>query len=196
MGERIRPDSPRLTPLDVDELDDETRERLGARPLNIFRTLARHPKLLKRWTVFAFHVLGKGSLPARERELLILRTGWNCRAQYEFGHHAVIARESGMTNEEVEATTRPLDTHPWTDTDQTLLRAADELYADQCITDPTWSALAVTWNEQQLLDLIFAVGEYTLVSMVANSIGVSLEGGIDGFPSYYVTDTISGDPNC
>ena len=55
------------------------------RPLNIFATLAHHPKLLKRWLVFGNHVLAKSTLPARDRELLILRTGWRCRRAVRVG---------------------------------------------------------------------------------------------------------------
>ena len=56
----MRLETPRVAPLPVDELDAEIRERLGDGPiLNIFRTLAQHPKLMKRWLVFGNHVLGE-----------------------------------------------------------------------------------------------------------------------------------------
>ena len=70
--------TPRIAPLPEAEWDDETRELLpkGSALLNVFTTLVRHPKLFKRWSVFAGHVLSKSTLPARERELVILRTGY------------------------------------------------------------------------------------------------------------------------
>ena len=84
----MRVSEPRIAPLEEPDWDEKTREAMapfaGERPpLNIFRTLANHPDLLKRWRVFANHVLGKSTLPARERELLILRIGWLCQAGYE-----------------------------------------------------------------------------------------------------------------
>ena len=86
---------PRIEPLAEDQWDPETRELLArsqmhGRVLNIFSTLAHYPKLLKRWMVFAGHILGKSSLPARDREILILRIGWLCRAEYEWGQHVLI----------------------------------------------------------------------------------------------------------
>ena len=84
---------PRLNPLPVDQWDDETRAALGGNPINIFGTLARHPKLLKRWLVFGSHVLGKNTLSDRDREILILRTGWNCSSPYEWGQHVAIGRD-------------------------------------------------------------------------------------------------------
>ncbi|HEV2690106.1 MAG TPA: hypothetical protein VGV35_16215 [Bryobacteraceae bacterium] len=81
----MRLKQPRIPPVPESDWDSETREilqglRRDGRVFNIFATLARHPKLLKRWLVFGNHVLSKSSLPARERELAILRMGWLCRA--------------------------------------------------------------------------------------------------------------------
>jgi 4-carboxymuconolactone decarboxylase len=183
MTDRSRPRAPRLPPLDPATLDDETRSIVPDGSLNIFRTLAHHPKLLKRWLVFGNHVLAKSTLPARERELVILRTGWDCASEYEFGQHTVIARREGITDDEIRAITRPLDDHDWTDAERSLLRAADELHHDQCVTDSTWAALGQHWSEQQILDLVFAVGQYTLVSMALNTLGVERDAGVPGFPS-------------
>lgn len=181
--DRRRPAHPRLPPLDPSSLDEETRRYVPGDALNIFRTLAHHPKLLKRWLVFGAHVLSKSTLPPRERELAILRTGWRCGTEYEFGQHSVIGRAAGVTDEEVRALTDDLSRHPWSEEDLVLLRAVDELHDDQCITDSTWDELRRTWNDQQLLDLVFAVGQYTLVAMALNSLGVQLDEGVPGFPS-------------
>lgn len=183
MVDRVRPSAPRLEPLDPSALDEETQAYVPPGALNIFRTLAHHPKLLKRWLVFGAHVLGKNTVPERERELAILRVGWRCGSEYEFGQHTVIGRHSGVTDAEIVALTRDLDAHPWTDTERTLLRAVDELHDDQCISDATWTALAATWSNEQLLDLVFTVGQYTLVSMALNTLGVELDPGVPGFPS-------------
>lgn len=171
-----------MQPLDPDALDEETRRYVPGDALNIFRTLAHHPKLLKRWLVFGSHVLAKSTLPPRERELAILRTGWRCGAEYEFGQHTVIGRDCGITDDEITALTRPLDEHGWSDHDRVLLEAVDELHDDQCISDETWTKLERVWDDRQRLDLIFTVGQYTLVSMALNSLGVQLDDGIPGFP--------------
>ena len=182
MMARIRPTRPRLEPLAPEEMDDETRSTMTGTPLNIFATLARHPKLLKRWLVFGNHVLAKSTLPERERELAILRVGWRCGAEYEFGQHTVIGQRAGITDDEVVALTLDLDQGGWSEDDRTLLVAVDELHDDQCITEQTWTALARRWDEQQLLDLVFAVGQYTMVSMALNTLGVQRDAGVPGFP--------------
>ena len=182
MMARIRPTTPRLDPLGDDDMDAETRELVPEGSLNIFRTLARHPKLLKRWLVFGNHVLAKSTLPERERELAILRVGWRCGAEYEFGQHTLIGRRCGITEHEIAAITQDLKDGGWSDPDRTLLVAVDELHDDQCISSQTWTALAERWSEQQLLDLVFTVGQYTLVSMALNSLGVQRDEGVPGFP--------------
>ena len=182
MMARIRPTRPRLEPLSEDELGDDARGAMPGPTMNIFATLARHPKLLKRWLVFGNHILAKSTLPERERELAILRVGWRCGAEYEFGQHSIIGTRAGITDDEVVALTRELEDGGWSDADRNLLVAVDELHDDQCITDQTWAALAQRWNEQQLLDLVFTVGQYTLVSMALNSLGVQRDEGVPGFP--------------
>jgi alkylhydroperoxidase family enzyme len=167
----------------VEELDPELRQRFGTGPiLNIFRTLANHPALTKRWLVFGNHVLAKSTLPAREREIVILRVGWLCQAGYEWGQHVVIARASGVSDEEIARIAKGPDAPGWSAADRALLRASDELRGDAFITDATWAELSKTWNTQQLIDLVFTVGQYNLVSMALNTLGVQPEPGLPELP--------------
>ena len=172
----MRLEKPRVEPLGDDQPDPDTRERFGSGPiLNIFRTLAHHPKLMKRWLVFGNHILAKSSLPPRERELLILRIGWLCRCGYEWGQHVVIARNSGLSDEEIERITTGPDADGWSDLERLLLRATDELHADAFISDATWSGLSAHLSTEQPIDLVFTVRQYNLVSMALNSLGVQPE---------------------
>lgn len=173
---------PRLKPLPQEDWDDETRALLGENALNVFATFAHHPKLMKRWLVFANHVLAKSSLPARDRELLILRTGWNCRAPYEWAQHVAIARTVGMTDDEITRVTEGPDAAGWSEADALLLRAADELHADQTISDATYAALEARYSVQNLLDLVFTVGQYHLVSMALNAFRAERDDNVTGVP--------------
>ncbi len=178
---------PRIPPLEESQFTDEIRELLpprpgGGPPLNIFTTIAQYPKLLKRWLVFGGHILGKSSLPPRDRELLILRTGWLCRAEYEWGQHAVIGRMVGLSDDEIRRITQGPDVAGWEPFDRTLLRAADELFEEQIISNGTWADLSSKYDTHQLMDVVFTVGQYTLVSMALNAFGVQLDEGVEGFP--------------
>ena len=184
----MRLSEPRIAPVDATaNLDEEAQSVLGTTSLgpavNIFRTFVRHPKLLKRWLVFGNHILFKSTLPARERELVILRTGWLCRAEYEWGQHVIIGKASGLTDEEIERITHGPADPGWDPFDATLLRAADELHEDHIVSDETWKALGERYDTKQLMDLVFTVGQYTLVSMALNTFGVQLDPEVPGFPA-------------
>lgn len=182
----MRLSKPRLEPLPDEDWDAELLERykrddspLGI--LNIFRTLAHHPALFRRWTVFGNHVLFKSTLGARERELAILRIGWLCQAEYEWGQHVVIGLRDGLTKEEIERVKAGPTAEGWSELDHAVLTATDELHEDAFITDETWAVLCKHYSSQQIMDLVFAVGQYNLVSMALNTLGVQLDEGIAGF---------------
>ncbi|KAA0235291.1 MAG: carboxymuconolactone decarboxylase family protein [Actinobacteria bacterium] len=185
--------NPRLQPLPEDMWTDEHAEVLarvgadanlsgGPAPFNIFTTLAHHPKLLKRWMVFGNHVLNKSTLSPRDRELLILRTAWNCRAEYEWGHHVAIAEALGLDDEEIAAVAGGPADDRWGADEKALLEAADDLHSESSISEATWQRLGRHLSIEQILDLIFAVGQYHTVAFALNSCGVELEEGYRRFP--------------
>ena len=179
---------PRIPPTKPEEREPRTEELLAAmrRPdgtdLNIFATLAHHPKLMKAWLRFGNHVLGRSTLPPRERELAILRIGYLCRSEYEWGQHVQISQRIGLGDEEIARVAAGPDAPGWTEAEAALLRATDELHADAMIGDATWAALSRHFDRRQLMDLVFAVGQYNLVSMALNTFGVQREPGVPGLP--------------
>ena len=181
----VRPSSARIRPLPREDRDPESKafiDSIGSNSNdNTFNTLARHPKLLSTWAPFAAFMVVDGELSPRIRELTILRTGWNCRAEYEFGQHAALARKVGVTDEEIARVKEGPDAEGWTELEAAMLRAADELHADACITDGTWALLAAHLNERQLIEVPVLVGQYHLVSYMLNSLGIEREPGLGGF---------------
>lgn len=176
---------PRIPPLSDDELasvDEDTRARVEALGgLNIFRTLAHHPDLLRRWLVFGGHVLAKSTLGDREREIVILRTGWRAGSEYEFGQHTLIADAAGLTEDEIRRLAQP-GTDGWTGPDATLVTAIDELVEQRTVSDATWDALCESWSTRQIMDIVFAVGQYVLASTALRTFGVERDQGVPGFP--------------
>jgi alkylhydroperoxidase family enzyme len=130
--------------------------------------------------VFSNHVLFKSTIPAREREIAILRTGWLCQSEYEWAQHEVIGTEAGLTPEEIQRIKKGPEAE-WSALDKLILTATDELYHDKKISDSTWIALTSHWNDQQMMDLVFAVGQYTLVSMALRTFGVPLDDFLTGW---------------
>jgi alkylhydroperoxidase family enzyme len=183
----LRPSSPRIQP--VTDVSDEVAAILGGginspagTPLNIFGTIAHHPRLLKRFMNFAGLFLNKGLLPAREREIVILRVGWNCQSVYEFGQHTIIGERVGLTMEEITAVTRDISEHNWNDRDTALLEMSDDLCADNCVSQQTWDKLRRDWKEDELIELVMVAGTYRLVSGFLNTMGVELDAQTPGWP--------------
>ncbi|HWO02290.1 MAG TPA: carboxymuconolactone decarboxylase family protein, partial [Blastocatellia bacterium] len=106
---------------------------------------------------------------------------WLCRAEYEWGHHVAIGKQAGLIDDDIKRIAEGPNASGLDPFEALLLRAVDELHANTVIGDSTWQALAERYNTQQLMDLLFAAGQYKLVSMVLNSLGVQLEEGFEGF---------------
>ena len=177
----MRLTKPRYAPLSDAELTPEQAEALEPmRPgpvLNIFRTLARAPKALSRFNAWGGYVLSRrNELPAREREIVILRTGYLCKSGYEFTQHTRIGLQAGLTAEEISNIKKGAGAG-WSAADAALIKASDELHADQFVTDATWAELSAHFTPKQCMDAVFTVGQYTQVSMFLNTFGVQLDEG-------------------
>ena len=161
--------------------DRETVEKnaMNGRVFNIFKVLAHHPKLVKRWTPFAGHVLGKQTLPFRDRELLILRIGWLNQAEYEFAQHELIAKRGGLSDADVE-NVKQGPKGGWSAHEAALMQAADDLFENSVVADATWAVLTKSYSTEQLMDVVFTVGQYNLVSWALNSFGMPLDDFLPG----------------
>jgi alkylhydroperoxidase family enzyme len=171
---------PRIPPLADSELTAEQKEVLkpfGDRVLNIFRTLARAPKALERFNAWGGYILSRrNDLKPREREIVILRTGFLCKSGYEWTQHARIGRNEGLTDDEIARIKKGADAG-WNAADGALIRASDELHKDQFVSDATWKALGENFTQKQCMDIVFTAGQYTQVSMMLNTFGVQLDEG-------------------
>lgn len=185
----MRLNKPRIEPVDLDRLDADQRIALepflaseggkvgGGKILNIFRTLAHAPKALTAFLGWGNYILSKrNALTPRDRELVILRTGYNCRSGYEWTQHKRIGLDCGLTEEEIARIKTGPDAEGWSDSDRAMLRATDELTTNHFVTDTTWAALAPLGDKGRM-DLVMTVGQYTQVSMILNSFGIQVEDG-------------------
>ena len=177
---------PRIPPLPASERDEQAQELLGGvggltgPASNIFDTLVRHPGLFRKWMPFGGKLL-TGKLPPRDRELLILRTGWNCRSDYEWGQHVLIGRSVGLNDDEIARIVQGPGAG-WEEFERVLLTAADELHERSRISDGTWAALADRYDEKQLIELVMLVGHYHMVAFTLNTLGVEREEGVPALP--------------
>lgn len=188
-GTAQRINKARIAPLPASQWAPGDAEILGSlgrgeQTIDVFKTCLQHRALCRAWMPFTRYVLGsENPLSRREREILILRASWNCNADYDWAHHVPAAKQAGLSDAEILRVSKGSAADGWSRTDRLLLQAADELHKDYFITDATWQGLkGAGYSDQQLVDVIFTVGQYTMVSMFLNSAGVQLEPGFTGLP--------------
>lgn len=140
----------------------------GLGRLNIFTAPANRPALLRKWLVFGGHVLPESTLPPRVRELVILRAGRRCRSPYEFAQHRVLGAQARLAPAEISRLASE-DLTEWASDDRLLVRAVDQLVCEHRLDTEVWDGLVVASSLQQVMDLVFTVGQYVLVSMALNA---------------------------
>jgi 4-carboxymuconolactone decarboxylase len=169
---------------DLSQLDEQGRQMaeratVEGQVLNIFKVLLNHPKLVRNWGRFGNYILGGSTLSARERELAILRIGWLNQAIYEWEQHVRIGKQAGISDAEVERI-KEGPKAGWSTHEAAILQAADDLYENSVVSDTTWSTLSATYSRQQMMDIVFTIGQYNLVSWALNSFGVPLDDFLPG----------------
>jgi 4-carboxymuconolactone decarboxylase len=142
MNDIFRPSSPCSPPFPEGKPDAESRvliDSIGSSAADsTVNTLTRHPNLLRQWMPFIVALVVTEVLPPRLRELAILRTGWLCRTEYEWGRPAVFARRAGISNQEIAQVKSGPEAGGWTEMEAAMPRAGDELYYDECVSDDTF----------------------------------------------------------
>ncbi len=175
------PEKPRLQPVDEADLQEKTLASLApyrdqdGRIYAIWATLAHHEDALRRYLVFSNHVLGKNTLPLKSRELMILRIAARAQAAYEWDQHVRIARRAGLADETILSAA----TGAWDgldELDRALLAATDSLVDSQGVDDELWDRLTAHLSTEQVIDVLYTVGQYLTIATVINTLGVRTEG--------------------
>jgi alkylhydroperoxidase family enzyme len=172
----------RLPPLPADEWDDAVDDALSVmlpkerrnpeNASNILGTFVRHPGLTKEFLKFNVHLLFRSTLPARERELAILRVAHRTDSEYEWVQHVRMGKNEGLTDSDIAALQRGEAAEVF---DRAILAGVDELMNTYELSDATWAALGERFDERQRMDFVFTVGCYITVAMALKTFGVELD---------------------
>lgn len=165
-------------------------------PQNLRLTLAQEPKLAIAFQQMAHVVLFKGSVPEREREIAIIRTGALTRSEYEWGMHvSIYAERCGLSEAQVMELTcnTVLSDALWPEKERLIVRMVDELHHHSTVGDSTWAALQAHWPKEQVIELVLASSFYHMAAFFLNSMAVPLEQGSRRFPPGLVQAFVPGD---
>lgn len=176
-------ESPRVPPAPSRELNILIRPLVaiagrvvGGTPPNIFTTLGRHGRLFVPWLLFASRLMPGGRLPRRDTELVILRVAHNTRCRYEWDHHVRLGARAGLTEAEIERVADGPGAQGWSEREQVLLQATDELLREErFISDGTWARLSEFLEHRELIELCMLVGHYGMLAGTIASLGIQPE---------------------
>ena len=142
--------------------------------LRVSRTFRRHPAMADAWNANPGYVLNpeRSGLMPHDRELLILRTGWNTQAVYEWAKHVGSVRRARDHGLEPLWIAQGQDAPGWNANELALIHAANEMYRDTTVSDQTWDTLAERYNTHQMMSIVATVARYRKVSMTLNALGV------------------------
>lgn len=196
----MRKDTPRIPPLPPEDWDNPAREvfafwgepdswRDGSKT-NIVMTLAQHPKLATAYNIFGKHLLIDSTLSGRVKELVVIRISWRLKCDYEWHYHIGYCVNLGMSLDEIAAIKDGANAAIWNEADRAVLNAVDEFIDASRLSDSTWNALSAHFDRQQIMDLVFTIGHYVMLSWAVTAFGIQLEDGVD--PIGYDLRTASG----
>ncbi|MBY5571615.1 carboxymuconolactone decarboxylase family protein [Rhizobium leguminosarum] len=129
--------------------------------LNVYRTMARHPALLKAWAPLREHIVKDSALGPLRSELVILRAAHRMGSAYEWTHHVSRARGLGIS----DARIRDMRGTPVGE-DGLIARAVDALFDDARLSTEIEQAISSSMGTKAVLDLIATVGFYSVLGCI------------------------------
>jgi 4-carboxymuconolactone decarboxylase len=176
--ERFGPIAPAdLTPEQMQMVDGIASGPRGAGLRGPFKALLRSPELGDRIQRVGAYIRYDSAIPPALNEMAILQAGRHWNAQYEFYAHRALGLKAGMRPEIADAIAVGKRPEPM-DADETLVwEFCDELLKTTQVSDAKFAAVKKRFGEKGVLDLVGAVGYYSLVSMILNVDRVQLPPG-------------------
>jgi 4-carboxymuconolactone decarboxylase len=136
----------------------------GMSRLNVFRALLNNPAITLAQSGLAGALMGSKTLDHRLRELVILRTGWRTKSEYEFVQHVGVSRGLKMTDEEILGVRNPAECKAYSETDRAVIAMADELHDQSKVSAKTWATLEKSFSAAQLVELILVAGFWHMMA--------------------------------
>ncbi len=144
----------------------------GTEPPAVFLTLGRHQRLFWGWLHFAGRLMPGGRLSRRESELVIVRVATRRGSAYELSQHRRLARRAGLSREEIAAIESGQDAAGFSERERLLLRATDELIADQDLSDDLWTELGTAFDDRERIEITMLVGHYAMLATALHALRV------------------------
>jgi alkylhydroperoxidase family enzyme len=148
-----------------------------------FRMLANHPDLARHVFGLLTMLSSRNKLPTRLRELVIMRLAWVSGSEYAWFQHYRIATAAGITPEELVAVRNWRACDLFGPAERAVLAAADDTLGHGRISDAVWAECDQALRDPHVLvELVVAIGNWTMFSQLLQSLRVPLEPGATPWP--------------
>lgn len=181
MSARLSPATPPFPPAIQGRLDAIMPP--GVPPLVLFTTLARDPRLFERF--MSGGLVDRGNLDLRTREIVIDRVTALAKSEYEWGVHvALFAKRASLGVDEIASTVSGgAQDACWTEKEQALISACDQLHATCDLDDEVWAKLTSHFSGEAILEILMLCGFYRSVAYLTNALRLPLESFARRFPT-------------
>ncbi|MEX1034406.1 MAG: carboxymuconolactone decarboxylase family protein [Sneathiella sp.] len=143
--------------------------------LNVYRTMAHHPALLRAWAPLRQHVVKDSALGPERSEIVILRAAHRIGSAYEWTHHVHRSRLLGMSEDRIEA----MRNAPQGE-DGLIARAVDALFDEHRLPVELEQELAMALGHKAVFDLIATVGFYSVLGYLLLTYDTPIDEGVEG----------------
>jgi len=139
--------------------------------LNLYSMLLHSPPVCAGWLAFLTAIRQQSSLPARIRELVIMRIAVVNGADYEFQQHQPIARSVGISDAEIDAL-RATTLTVFGERDAAVLRYCDAMTREVHVADDIFKQVKAHFGEREVVELTATIAAYNLVSRFLEALQV------------------------
>lgn len=158
-------------PEDKRFIHDYLKETRGAVRLP-FSAVLNNPELTYRIAHLGSFIRFESVLPDRARELAILATAREVDARFEWAGHYRIAKEAGVTEEQLEAIANRTAPDGFNDEDALPINIAHELRRKNELSDDNFNAAREKYGDAGVIELIATVGYYSLMGCLLNGLQI------------------------
>jgi len=168
-------DRPVLPLLDLEGSVGERVRGLGARQVNLYRSLAHAPELLHAWMDWAWALRERCDTPRSLREIMILRTAVVMRSEYEWQQHVAMARNAGVSEEKIRGVAAWQTSDRYDPAERAALMLTDAMLTGN-VTDSVHAEMAQHFTDSERVELVLTAGFYAMVPRVLDACRVPVEG--------------------
>ena len=149
----------------------------AANDLNVSRMFAGTDDLLDPLAALVQAVFQARGIDPKLRELIILRTAKLVNCPYEWQANAVMAKNTGCTQQQIDAMAADGFPAGMDERSSTVIRATDEMTRDGTLTDATLQSLRDNYDDTICRKLLMMIAWFNLLSRFLNACRVPLETG-------------------